>query len=55
MCITTALELGLDPSEKGAGPVVFYFFRISVAPRKWSLNKTGVFSAWILTESAELN
>lgn len=25
MCITTVLELGLDPSEQGAGPVVFIF------------------------------
>ena len=31
------------------------FFRIRVAPRKWSLNETGVFCAWILTKSAELN
>lgn len=40
MSITKVLELGLDPSEVGAGPAVVFFFRISVAPRKWSPNVT---------------
>lgn len=49
-----APELALDSSEQGAGPAVF-FFRIRMAPRKWSPNETGVFCAWILRISrAEL-